>query len=250
MQHKMQQSGTKRKPSEQLDPLNKELLLDALNTGDCLFLRRASQRGWDHDAHGFFGMTPVHLAASRGDEALFRFLAEEFEADVNKFSLNGTVPIHNAVFYEQASIARALVAEFGADVNAADENGRSALHIAACSGHKAMVLLLVRELGADINVVDREGRTSVVAAAHICCGPVIKELVAAGAAATRIWEDDWGSEASVQGRAAADGSRERNWAPLEKNVADALLPCLRESGVCAIVSGYAQDTLEDWVARG
>jgi len=100
--------------------------------------------GWD--------WTPLHLAArSNPDEEVVRALLEA-GADANARGYYGQTPLTLAARNANPAVATLLL-EAGADVNAREWMGRTALHAAASSNENLAVIDLLLEAGADVQAV-------------------------------------------------------------------------------------------------
>jgi len=104
------------------------------------------------------GMTPLHIAAKRGEMDLARLLIEhgaDVNARIEQQDKAGITPLHVAVEAGHKDLARFLIAK-GADVNAdAHADGRP-IDTAAYDGDKDMVELLISN-GAKITRDDGRG---------------------------------------------------------------------------------------------
>jgi ankyrin repeat domain-containing protein 50 len=99
-------------------------------------------------------------------------------------------PLHKAASLGQEELAKQLL-EDGVDIAAKDDDdGETALHMAASKGHRAIVRLLLR-YGADISTTNRRERTALHAAAVNGHEPVLRELLENGADATAVDKRGW-----------------------------------------------------------
>ena len=102
------------------------------------------------------GMTPFHLAASRGQtEILGIFVQAKVDVDVR--DLSGATPIMRAAeggYFESVK----LLNESFADLKAADDKGMTVLHHAAVRGNLEIIEYLMLR-GAEINQRNRNGKT-------------------------------------------------------------------------------------------
>lgn len=86
-------------------------------------------------------MTPLHLAAQKGDEEIVEILLKA-KANPNASGSYIMTPLHQAARYGNVNAARLLL-EYGADVNACAGEDSTPLHLAAEFGHKSVVELLI-----------------------------------------------------------------------------------------------------------
>ncbi|KAK3091585.1 hypothetical protein FSP39_020963 [Pinctada imbricata] len=106
-------------------------------------------------AKNFSGLTPLHLAAQKGDMEALKCLIRG-KADINvPDGKSGRTALHHAVEVEDLSVAGYLILEAGASVNAQCFNGNTALHIACGRQNLGMVALLMAA-GADKNIENSE----------------------------------------------------------------------------------------------
>ena len=114
-------------------------------------LERLLDGGWNVDAPGWMGETPLHSAAKRGLPKIALVLIRR-GANVNaRRPERLDTPLH---FASNADVAGVLI-EHGAEVEALDWSGRTPLHWAAQFGLVDVADLLIQS-GAG---VDRQGKT-------------------------------------------------------------------------------------------
>ena len=102
-----------------------------------------------------YGRTPLHRAATDGDEtAVAQLLTDGACPDAR--DRNGETPLHKAAMRPISTVASVLV-RHGADCNVRDSLGRTPLHVAARARSRLVVKLLL-EAGASHRVRDAFGR--------------------------------------------------------------------------------------------
>lgn len=130
-------------------------------------------QGQDLNKPNKYGVTPIHVAALKGDLELFKFL-EEKGADP-KITADTTSTLHIAMNSQNKDLARYLIAK-GFDVNSSNKHGNTPLHIASRKCHPALVDLLI-SFGADVNKPNKKGETSLHFASKSNCFGVVTALI-------------------------------------------------------------------------
>ena len=103
------------------------------------------------------GLSPLHLAAIKGDIEVTKLLINE-GADIElKDSKHGSTPLLYACQNGRTKTVQTLL-ENGADINAKSSNGTRAIHFAAQSG-KTVIIQLLLQKGLDINCKNNYGET-------------------------------------------------------------------------------------------
>jgi ankyrin repeat protein len=126
------------------------------------------------------GMTPLHLAAERGDHALAEWLLKAGADPAAVTRIGRYTPLHIAAKGGHHLVVRALV-DAKADVSALTTTGAAPLHFAAASGSRQTVTILL-ENGADANVREPQwGQTPLMFAAASGRTEVVTVLLAHGA---------------------------------------------------------------------
>jgi len=152
------------------------------------------------------GMTPLHLAAERGDHELAVSLLKAGADPAAVTRIGRYTPLHVAAKGGHHLVVRALV-DAKADVGALTTTGAAPLHFAAASGSSETVTILL-EHGADVNVREPQwGQTPLMFAAASGRTEVVKVLLAHGADARA---DAKVVDISARNRADGAQSRERN----------------------------------------
>lgn len=129
-------------------------------------------------AKGEFNLTPLHLAAREGKQAVVSLLLAKGAA-VNEVSTGGYTPLHLAALHGYTNIADTLLKK-GAEVNARDTDGKTPLELAASQGKTATITLLLNK-GADLNAKDNTGFTPLHEATIKHFPEAVKLLKARGA---------------------------------------------------------------------
>ena len=172
-------------------------------------LERLLDGGWDVDAPGWMGETPLHSAARRGlpkialvlihkranvnarrpdrldtplhfaSNAEVAGVLSEHGAVIDALDWSGRTPLHWAAQFGHADVANLLIPN-GAEVDRQGNDGSTALHWAAREGHHEVVRLLLAH-GAKPDMTDHEGRTPLHLAAWRGKLEAVEELLRAGA---------------------------------------------------------------------
>lgn len=131
----------------------------------------------------------LHLLAARGDVAAMRqALAAGTKPNVT--DAHQRSPLHVAAHFGHGEIARILL-EAGADPRALDAQKYDILTIAAVRNDLAFVHLALQS-GADAKLITSPYQgTALIAAAHLGHGPVVRELIRAGAPLDHINNLGW-----------------------------------------------------------
>jgi uncharacterized protein len=131
----------------------------------------------------------LHLLAARGDVAATRqALAAGVKPNVT--DAHQRSPLHVAAHFGHDEVARILL-EAGADPRALDAQKYDILTIAAVRNDLAFVQLAL-QLGADAKAITSPYQgTALIAAAHLGHGPVVRELIRAGAPLDHVNNLGW-----------------------------------------------------------
>ena len=177
---------------------------DAAQRGDLDAVRRLLQGGADVNTAQGDGMTALHWAAERGDEALGEVLIYAGARVDAGTRIGHYTPLHLAARGAHASVVTLLL-EAGSDPSARTTNsGASPLHLAAGSSDPRVVSELI-EWGADVNVRESAwGQTPLIFAAANNRVEVIRALLQAGADPSLT-----ANSVDVEEQARADGAAER-----------------------------------------
>jgi uncharacterized protein len=154
---------------------------DAVMRGDRDAVRNLLKQGADVNAARGDGMTPLHLAAERGDAAMVEMLIYA-GANVGAMTRIGQyAPLHIASQAGNAAVVQALL-KAGANTSARTTNTNATpLHLAASAGNPDVVKMLL-DAGADANALDAVwGQTPLIYAAAVNRAEAIKVLLAHGA---------------------------------------------------------------------
>ncbi len=152
------------------------------------------------------GMTPLHLAAERGDHELAMSLLKAGADPAAVTRIGRYTPLHVAAKGGHHLVVRALV-DARADVSALTTTGAAPLHFAAASGSSETVKILL-EHGADVNVREPQwGQTPLMFAAASGRTEVVTVLLAHGADARATAKV---VDISARNRQDSAESRERN----------------------------------------
>jgi len=136
-------------------PWTDKLFADA-GWGNLAAVQEDLARGADVNARDSKGRTPLHSAASDGNDDIALVLLTH-GADVNARGKDGETPLHEAAEFGYAKVATTLLAH-GADVNAKDSREYAPLLWAAENGYFDVATVLLAH-GADANASDNFGDT-------------------------------------------------------------------------------------------
>ncbi len=117
--------------------------------------------GSDVNRKGAHGVTCLHLACSRGDIDLVRFLVSEANnADVNAIEdFTRNTPLHAACQNGHLSVVKCLLNVKEINVNVKNVDHFTPLHCAALNWHWTVIQFLMTEGGANVNAVTMDGKT-------------------------------------------------------------------------------------------
>lgn len=123
--------------------LNKRGLIFAAEMGYSSIARSLLKRNADADTKDENGLTPLHWAMKRGDQAFVELLLEQsWRPMVNALDQNRQTPLCHGVLKGRATVVELLL-RHGADPNIPDNSRRTVLHHAAREGNWEMVRVLV-----------------------------------------------------------------------------------------------------------
>lgn len=130
-------------------------LIDAVNAGDLVRVRKLIAEGADVSASGLWG-TPLHMAVAKGYVAIAAALLDAHADLESAGDPSDAHPLHVAALVDEAAMA-AFLLERGADLEARDAEGRTPLMVAEAfaSGAVAELLLLRSARPAAIDVTSR-----------------------------------------------------------------------------------------------
>lgn len=150
--------------------------------------------GADMRAFDGSGRTALHTASANGHGECVAIIVE-YGSEVNSLDGKGDTPLHVAASHGQAQTVHTLV-NLGDELEVTDSDGltpliRVMLHpIMRPEAHTetALVLISHRE---NVNTSDERARTSLHLAVHARLAPVVKALIAKGAAVNARVQEEW-----------------------------------------------------------
>ena len=154
---------------------------DAAMRGDAQAVSALLRQGADVNAAQGDGMTALHWAAERGDEALAHLLLGAGARTGVETRLGAYTPLHLAAQRGHTGVLESLL-DAGADPRAVTSTGgATALHFASAAGRPEAVRALLGR-GADANARDTEwGQTPLMFAAAAGRPEAVRDLLAGGA---------------------------------------------------------------------
>jgi ankyrin repeat protein len=102
------------------------------------------------------GLTPLHLAAMKGDDSMIRLLCKS-GMNINTRDKSRKTALHTATLQKHSGTMKLLI-DGGAELDAQDHDGKTALHFACAKGGLELVELLL-DNGANPLVKDHTGTT-------------------------------------------------------------------------------------------
>lgn len=119
----------------------------------------------DTNERNYAGITPLTVAAEKGNLEIVKLLVESGQADVNLTSSYGITPLIAACAAGQTETVKYLIAH-GADAAAKDNTGKSALQYAATANNPDLMAILCKNNPTAANVPDASGNTPLIYAAQ------------------------------------------------------------------------------------
>lgn len=156
-------------------------IADGAKRGDVPAVRTLAAQGADVNASLGDGMTGLHWAADRGDDAMVQVLLASGAAVDGRTRIGDYTPLHLAARSGSGTVVAALL-KAGAKANVATStSGVQPIHLAAGSGSVSAVTALL-DTGAGVNARESEwGQTPLIFAAAANRPEVVRLLIARGA---------------------------------------------------------------------
>ena len=155
-------------------------LIRAIKINDADRVRTLLQAHVNANEKNYAGITPMTVAAEKGNIDIIRMLAEDGKADVNAKSSYGITPIIAAASAGQADAISYLV-KHGANATATDDLGKTATIYAANYDDPDVLNDLVSMERSTVNLPDNSGNTPLIYAAQKGYLDNVKVLLAAHA---------------------------------------------------------------------
>lgn len=127
----------------------------------------------------YAGITPLTVAAERGNMEIVKMLVEE-KANVNEKSSYGITPLLAATAAGNAEVVEYLIAN-GADIKVEDDLGKNPLTYASGFENPKLLTALINQDTRAVDTVDKSGNTPILYAAKGGCVGNVKVLLANGA---------------------------------------------------------------------
>ncbi len=154
---------------------------EAARRGDIAQVRTLVSQGADVNASLGDGMTALHWAAERGDDALVPLLLAAGASASVRTRVGDYTPLHLAARSGSATAVTALLAAGASTAVTTSTSGVQPIHLAAGSGSVETVTALL-DHGADVNARENEwAQTPLIFAAAANRAAVVRTLLARGA---------------------------------------------------------------------
>lgn len=160
---------------------NTALMTDAIRNGNVGEIKRLVKSGFDLEARGEHGWTPLITAVNKAGVDVIELLVT-LGADIESRDEDGFSPLTNAVTNIDGSDVIELLVTLGADLEARDEDGCTPLITAAALNSSGDAIEMLVSLGADLEARNEAERTPLMeASASNASADVIERLVKLGA---------------------------------------------------------------------
>ncbi len=136
----------------------------------------------DVNEKNYAGITPLTIAAEKGNMNIIKMLVEDGKAQINDPSSYGVTPLIAAAAAGNAEVVDYLVTK-GADVTAKDDLGKTALIYASGADNPQLITNLIKLDKNAVNLPDNSGNTPLIYAAQKGLNDNIKVLLNNGAKA-------------------------------------------------------------------
>lgn len=140
-------------------------LVRAVKMNDADRVRTLIYANVDVNERNYAGMTPLTIAAEKGNLTIVKRLVEDGAASVNMTSSYNLTPLITAAAAGHRDVVEFLL-ENGADPTIKDDLGKTALHHAMGSDDKKMTEALVNQNTRALNFPDNDGNTPLIYAAQ------------------------------------------------------------------------------------
>ncbi len=155
-------------------------LVRAIKISDTDRVRTLMYANVNVNEKNYAGITPLTIAAEKGNMEIIKMLVEDGKAVVNDPSSYGVTPLIAAAAAGNDKVVEYLVAQ-GADVTAKDDLGKTALIYAIGFDNPKLISSLIKLDNKAVNLPDNSGNTPLIYAAQKGLVNNIKLLLANGA---------------------------------------------------------------------
>ena len=155
-------------------------LMRAVKLGDPDRVRTLLYANVDTNERNFAGITPLTVAAEKGNLEIVTLLVDNGKADVNLPSSYGVTPLIAAAAAGNTDVARYLVKK-GADASVKDNTGKTPILYAISTNNPELIAALSSNNEAAVNLPDKTGNTPLIYAAQKGYLKQTKTLLANGA---------------------------------------------------------------------
>lgn len=158
-------------------------LVRAVKISDTDRVRTLMYANVDVNEKNYAGITPLTIAAEKGNMDIIKMLVEDGKANVNDKSSYGITPLISAAAAGNDEVVSYLISH-GADVTAKDDLGKTALLHAVKADNPKLIASLITLDNKAVNLPDNSGNTALIYAAQNGFDNNVKQLIAAGANAS------------------------------------------------------------------
>ena len=155
-------------------------LVRAIKISDVDRVRTLMYANVNVNEKNYAGITPLTIAAEKGNMEIIQMLVEDGKAVVNDISSYGITPLISAAAAGNGQVVEYLIAH-GADVTAKDDLGKTALLYAVGYDNPKLIASLIKQDNKAVNLPDNSGNTPLIYAAQKGLDGNIKQLLANGA---------------------------------------------------------------------
>ncbi|XP_021910259.1 ankyrin repeat-containing protein ITN1 isoform X2 [Carica papaya] len=140
------------------------------------------------------GFDPLHIAATRGHQAIVQVLLDHDPTLSRTFGPSNTTPLISAATRGHTAVVNELLSKDGSLLEISRSNGKNALHLAARQGHVEVVQALLSKDPQLARRTDKKGQTALHMAVKGQSCEVVKLLLGADAAIVML-PDKFGNTA-------------------------------------------------------